>query len=337
MVSERCTVSSDLWFLLECLFMERQEPGRNEALLGLAAKRIPSITKILSDNKVYVPRNGVVSRMTLVAGVYSFDRQSSLEGIDNLREVRKLHDAGGSVIQIRNHFSDLDHGVVSSMLSRHGFDDLVENWVLAAGLKMDERVLARGPSFSENRLRIPTPFDNSDVVSALDDPSHYSSGEIETLLLLQKKYKELGLRALREAGRRIYGQGMDMVLYPEATRSRSGLLGRGHRDTSLWFRFLAKRGNLHILPVGVEGAEQIAPPGALRPFTRVSARANVGELFPAEKVIEFADRSPDPDQTIADVVMAHVAVLLDRRYVLPNDLAKAVELKDCFESFRPTA
>lgn len=320
--------------------MERSEPRRDVNLLGLAQGRIQRIRHLLDHNEVYAPRNKFVSMLTLIAGVHWFDERSQLVGQDNVRAAMKLRERGVRLIEARNHLADIDHGIARSLLTRNGFEEIADNSVLLAGLKMDERKDTKLPSYSENRLRIPTPFDNNAVEEALDEKNigAYSPDEIETLRLLRKHYKELGRRALKEAKKHVTREGMNLVSYLESTRSRTGVLGPAQAQTAVWFKFLSDMSCTHVLPMGLEGGEELAPPNGKFKFrNRISPKLIVGEPFPADKVIEFASKTPEPDQTIVDTVMAHVAVLLDPRYVEPSNLARLADLKERFENFTRAA
>ncbi len=99
-------------------------------------------------------------------------------------------------------------------------------------------------------------------------------------------------------------------IYPEGTRSRTGLLHKGHTGVAR----LALRTGCPIVPVGIIGATEVQPPDAKlpRPFMEVTIR--FGEPI---DVSRYQDRSSDRLvlRQITDEVMFSIRELSGQEYV----------------------
>lgn len=99
-------------------------------------------------------------------------------------------------------------------------------------------------------------------------------------------------------------------IYPEGTRSRSGLLHKGHTGVAR----LALRTGAPIVPVGILGAREVQPPDAKfpRPFMEVAIR--FGEPI---DVTRYADRANDRLvlRQITDELMYEIRGLTGQEYV----------------------
>ncbi len=99
-------------------------------------------------------------------------------------------------------------------------------------------------------------------------------------------------------------------IYPEGTRSRSGLLYKGHTGAAR----LALRTGKPIIPVGIIGAREVQPPDTRlpRPFMEVLIR-----FGPPVAVDRYADRASDRLvlRQITDEVMFEIQNLTGQEYV----------------------
>ena len=89
------------------------------------------------------------------------------------------------------------------------------------------------------------------------------------LILIERQTGRRAMEALDTAAG-VLRAGEVLAIYPEGTRSRDGLLHRGHTGVAQ----LALTTGAHIVPVGLVGTDRIQPIGARvpRPFRRASAR-----------------------------------------------------------------
>ena len=90
--------------------------------------------------------------------------------------------------------------------------------------------------------------------------------------------------------------GNPLGFFPEGTRSRDGVLHRGHPGIA----FLARRSGAPILPVGITGTRQAK-------MLRSAIRVRVGAPF---RVTELGLGVDPSDQETADAIMRRIAALL---------------------------
>ena len=128
-------------------------------------------------------------------------------------------------------------------------------------------------------------------------------------------------------------RGRVFAIYPEGTRTRDGLLHRGHTGVAR----LALRCNVPIVPVGMIGTDDVQPVDARMPklFRRVSIR--FGEPINPD---HYAGRADDRRalREIADEVMYEIAQLSGYEYVdtyatkqaedIPTDIARVASFDD---------
>jgi 1-acyl-sn-glycerol-3-phosphate acyltransferase len=111
------------------------------------------------------------------------------------------------------------------------------------------------------------------------------------------------LNAMREVFRRIKKGGV-LVIAPESTRSRSGVLLQGWDGAS----YIAAKSGLPILPVGVTGSGDKEVVDRLKHFKRLNVLAHVGPTFSLPPL----DNKNRAEQLAAytDEIMCRIAVLL---------------------------
>ncbi len=117
------------------------------------------------------------------------------------------------------------------------------------------------------------------------------------------------LRALDTAAA-VLAEGGAVGIFPEGTRSRDGLLHRGHPGAA----HLAMRTGAPILPVGIQGTDQVQPIGThlLRPFRRAVVR--IGSLI-EPPVAEPGRSNHVLRRALTDEVMQAIRTLSRQRYV----------------------
>ena len=97
-------------------------------------------------------------------------------------------------------------------------------------------------------------------------------------------------------------------IYPEGTRSRDGLLHRGHTGLA----WIALKSGAPILPVGIRGTAEVQPPGARFPNLRGDCSIRIGTPIPMER---YDDRDRRTQRILTDDVMFEIAQLSGQRYV----------------------
>jgi 1-acyl-sn-glycerol-3-phosphate acyltransferase len=116
-----------------------------------------------------------------------------------------------------------------------------------------------------------------------------------------------GERALSAAAR-VLDRGELFGIYPEGTRSRDGVLHKGHTGPAR----LAVRTGAPIIPVGLIGTREVQPPDARFPKPRVPVTVRIGRPIDAEQ-------RPHPDdrlrlRQIIDEVMFEIRELSGQEY-----------------------
>ncbi len=99
-------------------------------------------------------------------------------------------------------------------------------------------------------------------------------------------------------------------IFPEGTRSRDGVLHKGHTGVAR----LALRAGCPIYPVGIRGTREIQPPDALVPRPFMAAQIRIGRPI---KVARYLDRASDRLvlRSITDEVMFEIRELSGQEYV----------------------
>ena len=175
---------------------------------------------------------------------------SELKGTENLKFVEQY--SKNRITFAANHTSDCDHASLENALMQNGYGNIADKLLFPAGLKMWDRDETRWGMWGMNTF--PTAA-----------PSYYEiAQELSNLSTSPEEKKELSkyienlnwlTRASLKAVLSDWVNGkVFIVVYPETTRSRNGLIQRGRPETELYF----KKGL--IMPYMIEGPENAFPP-----------------------------------------------------------------------------
>ena len=115
--------------------------------------------------------------------------------------------------------------------------------------------------------------------------------------------------AAMDAAEQVLRRGELFGIYPEGTRSRDGMLYKGHTGAAR----LALKVGCPIIPVGIIGTREIQPPDKFLPKTRLSCTLRFGR--PVE-VSRYAERADDHLvwREITDEVMFEIRDLSGQEY-----------------------
>ena len=116
---------------------------------------------------------------------------------------------------------------------------------------------------------------------------------------------QLDRKALRQAGQ-VLGEGLALVMFPEATRSKSAQLQPAFSGSAL----IALRSGVPILPIGITGTERIK--GVAWLLRRPRITVNIGQPFhlpPAGSKLTKVELV-----RLTDYMMGRIAELLPREY-----------------------
>jgi 1-acyl-sn-glycerol-3-phosphate acyltransferase len=116
-------------------------------------------------------------------------------------------------------------------------------------------------------------------------------------------------RAL-DAAAAVLDRGELFGIYPEGTRSRDGVLHKGHTGPAR----LALRTGAPLVPVGIIGTREIQPPEAKLPRLFVPCEVRIGRPIPVER---YRDRADDRLvlRQITDELMYEIRALSGQDYV----------------------
>ena len=122
---------------------------------------------------------------------------------------------------------------------------------------------------------------------------------------------EGGGKSALEAARVELRRGRTVAIYPEGTRSRDGVLHRGHTGAAR----LAAATGAAVVPCGIRGTDLVMPIGTKRP--RLKGRMKV-EISFGKPVLVRKLAGPDADlavRPITDLLMQRIAKESGQRYV----------------------
>ena len=113
-----------------------------------------------------------------------------------------------------------------------------------------------------------------------------------------------GLEALDHV-EKLIGQGWNLLMFPEGTRSRDGEIGKVRSGAAV----IAARNDLDIVPIYVDGTHAAMPPGQNWP------RRRPGRLFPRRHKVEvrFGEPISAPDESLRKETMDKVRAFWDRK------------------------
>ena len=127
------------------------------------------------------------------------------------------------------------------------------------------------------------------------------------MIPLDRSGGKAALKAMRR-GLDVLDAGQCLGVFPEGTRSRDGNLHRGHTGLA----WLAFRSGAPIVPVGIQGTDEVQPPGSNLPKLRGNCTINIGEPIATARYRSHDRRS---HRILTDDVMFEISQLSGQRYV----------------------
>lgn len=111
------------------------------------------------------------------------------------------------------------------------------------------------------------------------------------------------------AAEKVLRRGELFGIFPEGTRSRDGMLYKGHTGAAR----LAMKVGCPILPVGIIGTREIQPPDSVRPRLRLECTIKIGAPI---EVTRYRDRADDHMvlREITDELMFEIQALTGQEY-----------------------
>lgn len=278
-----------------------------KVLLSLAERRNILIPRMIENGQVYQPSHPGMVAFSRALSYCSFS-EVQVQGEDHLAEAVRLGEKHPLIVT-SNHQTDVDAVVVRRALEKIGFGNFADKLVYLAGLKMIERWSTRYLMGTGSVVYVATPFDRQQLKQVLTSPEQMgrlSPEQVATLRECEDNYQRLN-RIAKIDIHKLLGQGYILSLYPESTRSRTGLMQRAPREVSVNFAFK----EAVILPMMVNGAQTVfLPDQKVRWWKRAKTWMRVGEPYPVEELWQIRKLMAVQDSvTPADVAMAKLAQL----------------------------
>lgn len=277
--------------------------------LDLANRRIRFIKDTFAGGEEFLYRRRKSLPHFLIRAISAWVvSKAELVGQENLDLI-----GGKQVTMTVNHTSDPDHGVLEHTLIANGYANVADRLLFAAGLKMWDRWQTHWGMWGMSNFPTAAPkyFRDALRLSRSKQVSDEERKTIKQYLVSMNNLNKASLEAIRpdwESGKAI------VVIYPETTRSRDGLLSIGKKETGTYF----ERGL--ILPVMIQGAYEVFPPERQPDWGKVLRRelhavVKVGEPIEAKRL-----QAPDTKEWLkaleagpVDFVMSRIAVLNPER------------------------
>lgn len=283
--------------------------SETETLVSLAQRRNVLIPRLIKNGEVYKPSHPKMVAFSRVLSYYSFSRVQ-VQGADHLAEAVRLREKHPLIVT-SNHQTDVDAMVVRRGLEKIGFGSFADRLFYLAGLKMIERWSTRYLMGTGSVVYVATPFDRQRLKQVLSSPEQIgglSLQQVDTLRACENNYEHLNNIAKGKI-HELLGQGYILSLYPETTRSRTGLMQRAPREVSVNFRLK----DAVVLPMVIAGAQAVFPPEKhVRWWKRAQCWVRLGEPYPVSELWQRRrglEWVPGGDVTPADVAMAKLARL----------------------------
>lgn len=276
-----------------------------------AEKRNKLMPQIIEEDRVFWRRDPKKMARTLWLCRNSVS-SLIIHGIENLQEVASRHKNGEKITFTNRHEVDLDHILRRMIYEQAGVPELSDDSVYPAGLKMIERPWVNFFMSGEHSLMTLTPFD----MNTLHEGNRYSSqhevGEkTKEIVKTYRKNCHIFNDKSGETMNRLIEEGYILSVYPEATRSKTGFLGRAPKAVEAYLQ----PGQM-IVPVATRGFNYTYPVGRIPrwfPMQRSDVLVTVGTPYSSDDLwntklegISYEDKTK---ATIADAAMARIAVL----------------------------
>ncbi|MCR4306214.1 MAG: hypothetical protein NUV73_03975 [Candidatus Daviesbacteria bacterium] len=287
-------------------------------VIGIAESRNKLIPDLIRGNRVYWDAR--LDKTLFAQGVCALVTSGMrVKGASNLEEAARLAKTEEELL-VTNHVSDGDHPARRKAFECLGYKEFADSLVYIGGLKMLERWWIRMFAPAEKMLLVPTPFDFDNLIDALKElrglqrRGQLTEDEYGSQHELLKSYgKNLGILNDRaeEERERLIQEGMNILLYAEATRSGNGLLQRAPFKVVRSYA-PKEKGDRWVFPIMGWGIEKIARANQSFKPGREDQYTVYGRPFPARELYEQDLRGQVFDKkpvTPADVLMARLGKL----------------------------
>ncbi len=166
--------------------------------------------------------------------------------------LQKIDEGDNRLTLAANHTSDTDHSAFEHAFHRNGFGRLAKILLFPSGLKMWDRPDTKWAMRGMNVSPVPAPGYFDEVRDFEQLP--LSDADLNMLLEYQEKMRMLGKKSMEKLIPDWKKGKVVPFFYPEATRSKDDLIGRGREETEAYFR------HGYTLPLQIEGPGTYFPP-----------------------------------------------------------------------------
>lgn len=224
---------------------------------------------------------------------FCFVSEIKVQGMENLKKTQDLIAANRIIIFAANHLSHVDFPIFDQALKRNGFKPIAEKTIPLEGRRVDENPATKPLVSAYNTILVWPP-----------------TIEPQTEKERQKKFA-MDKETLKFAKRNVKDR-YHLFIFPEGTRSKTGILGQGQPKVA---HFFTLANDTFVVPIGISGTEKILPPGNLVPWRDI-ATVNFGEPISVSYLTEKFGKSRNNEmrKEIVDTIMREIAKLLPPQY-----------------------
>lgn len=291
-------------------------------ILTVAERRIDSVPR----REVYIPLSPhKTKRMRRVVSIFVTAVEEFI-GEENLDEVMELAKKG-ILMGVGNHLTDLDPASRRYALESRGRQDIADRFTYFVGWKMYERWYTNIWMGAEHSVNGPTPADMNLAEEALASfkglpvLSAEQTAQREILQTYRKLLEERGTKANSKLSE-LKKEGFIPYIFPESTRSRTGLLTEA--PPRIGAQFIRDREG-YIFSMVVTGQELPVPVGGIyKPWRRGPIRVKIGKPYPVKNIQNWRQegKKTGEERNPGEYVMAHIAALLPDDNIDPRVLGK---------------
>lgn len=298
---------------------------------------VQSRLKKVPQMEVYVPSSpDKTQRMRKVASIFITDIDEII-GEENLDEVEEKAEKK-EVMGVGQHLTDLDPAARRKALEAVGRKDLADKFAYFVGWKMYERLYTRIWMGAEHSVNGPTPADRDLAEEAAAPFKGVKDEDLDEEKKIIRDYKGLVEERAGKAMKKmseLKAEGLIPYLFPESTRSRTGLLSEAPKRVGAQ---LIRDTDGYIFSMVVTGQEipiKVGKP--YNPFKRGPIRVAYGKPYPVRLIQDWRQegKARGEERLPGDFVMAEISSHMSVDKIDPRFLGRYREINEWIKAHQP--